>query len=141
MKKWIYLSKSKKSQLTDEEIIQVLLKNRGIASKKEIEQFLKPADPYTLTAKDVGISTTELNKALVRIKQAIIGKETVVVYADYDADGITAGTIMWETLHKLGLKVFPYIPHRVEEGYGFSIKGIDAVKQTYNPQLIISVDH
>ena len=141
MKKWVYLSKSKKSQLTDEEIIQVLLKNRGIASKKEIEQFLKPADPYTLTAKDVGISTTELNKALVRIKQAIIGKETVVVYADYDADGITAGTIMWETLHKLGLKVFPYIPHRVEEGYGFSIKGIDAVKQTYNPQLIISVDH
>ena len=141
MKKWVFLSELKKSQLTSKEIIQILLKNRGIASKKEIEQFLHPPDPYLLTAKDVGISVTELTKALSRIKQAADAHETVVVYADYDADGITAGTIMWETLHNLGLQVFPYIPHRVEEGYGFSIKGIDAIQQKYNPQLIISVDH
>jgi len=141
MKKWVFLSKLKKSQLTGEEIIQILLKNRGIAAIKDIKLFLHPPDPYLLTAKDVGISATGLTKALARIKQAAETHETIVVYADYDADGITAGTIMWETLHKLGLKVFPYIPHRVEEGYGFSIKGIDAVKQKYNPQLIISVDH
>ncbi|MEK7065564.1 MAG: single-stranded-DNA-specific exonuclease RecJ, partial [Patescibacteria group bacterium] len=72
---------------------------------------------------------------------AIEKKESVVVYADYDADGITAGAIMWETLHKLGADVMPYIPHRVEEGYGLSIKGIDTVREKYNATLIVTVDH
>ena len=65
----------------------------------------------------------------------------MVVYADYDADGITAGAIMWETLWRLGARVMPYIPHRVDEGYGLSEKGIDAVRVEYDPSLIITVDH
>ncbi len=65
----------------------------------------------------------------------------VVVYTDYDADGITGGTILWETLNLLGFKAMPYVPHRQKEGYGFSKIGIDAIKKQYNPSLIISVDH
>ena len=57
----------------------------------------------------------------------------IVVYTDYDADGITGGTILWETLHMLGFKVMPYVPHRRHEGYGFSVKGIDRVKKSLIP--------
>src|SRR4030042_5871442 len=104
-------------------------------------QYLGPPDPHTLTAKDVGVDPKSLAKALKRLDKAIKEKESIVVYADYDADGITAGAIMWETLYKLGALVMPYIPHRVEEGYGLSHKGIDAVKEQYNPSLIVTVDH
>lgn len=65
----------------------------------------------------------------------------IVVYTDYDADGITGGAILWETLYLMGFKVMPYVPDRRKEGYGFSITGIDNVIKSYNPSIIISVDH
>lgn len=123
------------------DIIAVLLENRGLTTKKEVSEFLSPPKPDTLTAADVGIDATDLRRAVARIKKAITNKESIVVYADYDADGITAGAIMWETLHRLGATVMPYIPHRVEEGYGLSTKDIDAVRSQYDPSLIITVDH
>lgn len=135
MKKWQVLGKP------DSDIIDILLKNRGLKTKKEIENFLIPPNPYTLTPSDVGIEKRQLSRAIIRIKKAVKDKESIVVYADYDADGITAGAIMWETLHNLGASVMPYIPHRVEEGYGLSLKGIDAVRELYDPALIITVDH
>ena len=113
----------------------------GLTKKKDIEAFLHPPDPYSFTAVDVGIDAATLGKAIARIKHAIDKEESIVVYADYDADGITAGTIMWETLYTLGAKVMPYIPHRADEGYGLSKRGIDAVQQQYNPTLIVTVDH
>ncbi|MBI4065322.1 single-stranded-DNA-specific exonuclease RecJ [Candidatus Gottesmanbacteria bacterium] len=117
------------------------MNNRGLKSKQEIDEFLHPRNPYNLDSQDVGIDTRQLKEAAVRIKKAIDKKESIVVYADYDADGITAGAIMWETLHNLGATVMPYIPHRAEEGYGLSIKGIDAVVEQFDPTLIITVDH
>ena len=126
MKKWIIEGKP-------ENIIGFLLEKRGIE--------LHPPDPTTLTTDDVGIDKTSFTKAIKRIQKAIENKESIVVYADYDADGITAGAVMWETLHGLGANVMPYIPHRAEEGYGLSKKGIDAVKEQYNPTLLITVDH
>lgn len=110
-----------------------------LLQKRKIE--LHPPDPGTLTPSDVGIDEKLLQQARTRIKRAIADKESVVVYADYDADGITAGAIMWETLHKLGAQVMPYIPLRAEEGYGLSQKGIDAVREQYNATLIVTVDH
>lgn len=130
MKRWEILEKVK-----SEDIVKILLQNRGIKTKKEIEEFLHPPyPPYIPDLPDMG-------KAVTRIKKAIKDKESIVVYADYDADGITAGAILWEALHRLGASVMPYIPHRVEEGYGLSIKGIDAVREQYDPSLIITVDH
>lgn len=123
------------------DILAILLANRGMEAKKDIEAFLHPPEPYELTAKDVDIDTSALTRAITRIKKAIKNKESIVVYADYDADGITAGAIMWETLHGMGANVMPYIPHRVEEGYGLSQKGIDAVREQFDPALIITVDH
>ncbi len=135
-KKWQVLKK-----FESDDIIDSLLENRGLTTKKDIERFLHPQDPHRLTVKDVGINPGTLKKALDRIKKAIKNKESIVVYADYDADGICAGAIMWETIHTLGARVMPYIPHRVDEGYGLSKKGIDAVRGLYDPALVITVDH
>ncbi len=136
MKKWEIVSKS-----DGEDIINILLENRGLKTKRDRELFLHPPDPSKLTASDVGIDKSSLASAIKRIQKAIHEKESIVVYADYDADGITAGAIMWEALYGLGAHVMPYIPHRVEEGYGLSVKGIDAVREQYDPSLIITVDH
>ncbi|HUD20366.1 MAG TPA: single-stranded-DNA-specific exonuclease RecJ [Patescibacteria group bacterium] len=143
MKKWQirYTPKSTLSPLSVRDIISVLLLNRGLKTKKEIEEYLHPKNPYDLTAKDVDISFSSLAKAVKRINKAIRLHESIIVYADYDADGITAGAIMWETIHKLGGNVMPYIPDRAEEGYGLSKKGIDSVFKQYTPSLIVTVDH
>ena len=124
-----------------EEVVEVLLENRGIKTKKDKEEFFNPKIS-DVTPDSVGISAEDLKKAVVRIKKAIENNEQIVVYGDYDVDGICASTILWETLYSLGAKVLPYIPHRIDEGYGLSIKGILNLKsQITNPKLIITVDN
>jgi single-stranded-DNA-specific exonuclease len=140
-KRWEIVSNNKHQITNNKDIISLLLKNRGLRSKKEVQEFINPTNPYDLSTRDVAIDAKSLAGGLKRIQKAIGDKESVVVYADYDADGITAGAIMWETLHALGAQVMPYIPHRTEEGYGLSQKGIDTVIDTYHPSLIITVDH
>ncbi len=133
--------KYKKSKIKIEEIVDILLENRNIKTIKHKRNFLHPPHPDKLTINDVGIEAKSLNQALKRIEQAIKNKESIVIYADYDADGITGCAVVWQTLYRLGAKVMPYIPHRVDEGYGFSIKGIDRIIKEYQPSLVISVDH
>jgi len=121
-----------------QEIIDLLLKSRNI---KDIDSFLNPPSPLEFTLKDFGFKQKEISpmmRLLTRIKK---NDEMIIVYTDYDADGITGGAVLWETLHLLGFKVMPYVPHRKTEGYGFSKKGIDNVKKEFNPTLIMSVDH
>ncbi|OGG15131.1 single-stranded-DNA-specific exonuclease RecJ [Candidatus Gottesmanbacteria bacterium RIFCSPHIGHO2_01_FULL_39_10] len=139
IKDWKILSSQKTNSLDD--IIKIILKNRGLSSSKEISQFINPPHPKDLTLSDFQIDKQEVQKAITRIKEAKSKKESVVVYTDYDADGVCGGTIIWEILHKMGLQVMPYIPDRVEEGYGLSIKGIDKIIKEFDPGLIITVDH
>lgn len=123
--------------INQEQLMNLILKNRNIT---DTNLFMNPKSPAEISIKDFGY-TNEIQNTL-RILKEVKGKEKmVVVYTDYDADGITGGSILWETLHLLGFKVMPYVPHRQLEGYGFSIKGIDAVKKQFDPGLIISVDH
>jgi single-stranded-DNA-specific exonuclease len=141
MKNWNILGSISNNQYGVDDIIGVLLKNRGITKASQKDAFLHPKDPTELTPIDVGISRGELKRAFGRIQKAIKGKESIVVYTDYDADGITAGAVLWEALYELGARVMPYVPHRVDEGYGLSEKGIDRVQKEYDPTLIITVDH
>ncbi|MFZ2025320.1 MAG: single-stranded-DNA-specific exonuclease RecJ [Microgenomates group bacterium] len=141
MKNWNIKYTSGHEIQTVDDVIQILLSNRNLTTKSVREAFLHPKNPLELTAHDVVIDGTALKNALKRIKKAIEEKESIVVYADYDADGITAGSIMWEALHTLGAQVMPYVPHRMEEGYGLSEKGIDNCITEFNPTLIITVDH
>lgn len=122
---------------TPAQIVLDLLKKRGIV---DIETFLHPPHPTLLTLEKIGFIHEK--KALLTLLEKIKEQgQTIVVYTDYDTDGITGGAILWETLHHLGFTVFPYVPHRQSEGYGFSKKGIDNAIQKYHPSLFISVDH
>lgn len=135
------IEETKESVKTSDDIIKMLLQNRGIIGKKEKENFIHPPHPLSLTPKDVGIDPEKFREAVTRIRRAVKDHESIVVYSDYDADGITSGAILWEALFHLGARVMPYVPGRIEEGYGLSEKGILAVKETFEATLIITVDH
>lgn len=142
MKKWNLLSKSQitNSKIQKEELLDILLENRGIKIKEK-EDFLNPSlSKISLSA--VGINKQQVLKALKRIKKAIKNNEQIIVFGDYDVDGICGSAILWETLNSLGAKVLPYIPSRFEEGYGLSKIGISNVQsQISNIKLIITVDN
>lgn len=144
MKKWEILNskfKAHGSNFKTDDLIQVLLKNRNIKTKKEMDEFLAPK-LEDLTIQSVGISKIELKKAILRIKKAIKNGEEIVVFGDYDVDGICGAAILWETLNSLGAKVLPYIPHRMDEGYGLSVTGIvNLLSQIPKAKLIITVDN
>jgi len=118
-------------------IVEKILQNRKILDR---ELFLHPPHPLTFSLSSLGFAK-ELRILLTHLEQCKKKGQNVVIYTDYDADGITGGSLLWETLHLLGFSAFPYVPHRQKEGYGFSIKGIDAVIEKYHPGVIISVDH
>ena len=122
------------------ELIELLLRNRGI-KKSEFNNFLNP-DLSKVTAKNVGINLAELEKSSKRIKDAIKKKEKIVVFGDYDVDGICGSAILWETLKDAGGDVLPYIPNRFEEGYGLSKNAISNLKsQIPDVTLVITIDN
>lgn len=143
MKKWETINQFKvqNTKFKVDELIYALLKNRGFTDKKDIENFLSPK-LEDVTIDTVGIDKKQLQKALKRIRKAIDTKEQIVVFGDYDVDGITGSAILWETLHAMGAKVIPFIPSRIDEGYGLSLKALqnEAFKEL-NPKLIITVDN
>ncbi len=126
---------------TKEKIVEVLLENRGIKSAKEKTEFFNPLNPQQISVKEFGIDQTELDKAIKRIGKAIENKDKIVVYGDYDVDGICATAILWETLDALGADATPFIPSRFVEGYGLSKVGVENLKlNVENCNLIITVD-
>lgn len=133
--------KKNNSSPSIDDVLSLLLGNRGITEEKKKNEFLYPK-LEDVTASNVGIEKKVLAKAVARIKKAIADKEQIVVFGDYDVDGICASAILWETLHHLGANIMPYIPHRVDEGYGLSSKGISNVLlQIPSVKLIITVDN
>ena len=142
--RWEILNKleTQKSKIKTDEIIKVLLKNRAIKTKKETEEFFNPTSPKKVTVKSLGIDEEEVLETVRRIKKAISAKEEVIIYGDYDTDGVCATAILWETLYSLTKKVKPYIPSRFEEGYGINPVSISKLK-VQNPELklIITVDN
>lgn len=143
MKKWEIINKVKvtSEKFKIEDIIKLLLDNRGLKMEKEIDTFLHP-DLSKVTPKSVAIDSTQLKKALSRIEKAVKNKEQIVVFGDYDVDGITGSAILWETLYGLGAVCVPYIPNRKEEGYGLSKIGIsNLMEQVSSISLIITVDN
>jgi len=77
---------------------------------------------------------------VVRIRKAIETRERIVVYGDYDVDGVTATALLIRTLEKLGADASFFIPNRFSDGYGLHLDCIQELKETRNPGLLISVD-
>lgn len=139
MRDWNILNDTENA--TTDQLIELLLDNRGIKTKKDKENFLDPK-LEDLTVENVGIDKKNLMKAIKRIKKAMDHNEQIVVFGDYDVDGITGSAILWEVLHGMGAKILPYIPNRVDEGYGLSELGIkNAQIKIPDIKLIITVDN
>lgn len=142
MKKWQIENKLKvkNSKFRVDELINLLLQNRKITIKKEIEGFLNP-DISKITSSLVKIDKDSLKKSIDRVKKAVKQKQKIIIYGDYDVDGICATAILWETLNSLKADVMPYIPSRFDEGYGLSKDGIDNILKNQKVDLIITVDN
>jgi single-stranded-DNA-specific exonuclease len=140
-KKWTVLNK-KSTSSKKIDIVDVLLKNRGINKKKERDEFFNPTDPKKIKVADVGLSKREINKTIKRLEEAKEKKQKIVIYGDYDADGICATAILWEALYKSKFDVIPHIPDRFEEGYGINSESVEKLKKK-NPKLklIVTVDN
>lgn len=135
-----YKLEIKKTDKTNpKDIVDLILKQRKIDN---INDFINPKSPLDISLPDLDKKyKTQLNKVFDLLKKIKDKEQMIVVYTDYDADGITGGAILWETLFLLGFKTMPYVPDRKKEGYGFSKTGIDNVIKKFSPALIISVDH
>ncbi|MBI3443426.1 single-stranded-DNA-specific exonuclease RecJ [Candidatus Woesebacteria bacterium] len=141
---WRILSKIKdqRSKIKVNDVVGLLLENRGVKTEKEKEEFFEPIHPKDLSLKELGISEKENKKAIERIKKAINTDEKIIVYGDYDADGICGTAILWETVYGFHKDTLPYIPERFSEGYGLNIESISRLKsQNSKLGLIITVDH
>ena len=117
------------------ELLAAILVNRNITEKKEIDVFLNPTrndfhNPYLMP---------DMEKAVKRILEAIDKKEKVIIYGDYDVDGITSITVLKKFLKERGLETGYYIPNRLDEGYGLNKEAIEKIaNEGYT--LIITVD-
>lgn len=120
-----------------EEIVDIVLDNRGITDK---DVFIEPLHPKNISLEDVLIKKEEVSKTVARIQRAIDNKEKILIYGDYDADGICATTVLWKTLHAMGANAIPFIPEREKHGYGISKRCIPDI-QLLEPDLIITVDN
>src|SRR5258707_8827288 len=78
-------------------------------------------------------------QAVSRIRTAIKKQELIVVYGDFDADGVTSTTLLVTVLQALGANVKPYIPHRVDEGYGLNVQALEKLARR-GVKLVITVD-
>ena len=140
-KKWecYEIDENKVNELIKEykinEILAKVLVNKGIIDKKDIELFMKPTrkdfhDPFLMPDMEIAVE---------RILKAIEKKEKIMIYGDYDADGITSITVLKNFLEERGLQVASYIPNRLDEGYGLNK---EAINKIYNDgyKLMITVD-
>jgi len=114
-----------------------LLKNRGISKKEDAENFLNPdffsqsPDPFLFK---------DMEKAVDLIIENIKAGKKIIIYGDYDADGVTSCALLQEILSLLKGNIEIYIPSRASEGYGINIKSLDFLKKE-GADLIITVDN
>ncbi len=115
--------------------ISEILIRRHIHSLTDVNRFFSfdlayLHDPYLLP---------DMGKAVDRLYKALRDGENILIYGDYDADGVTSVSILYDALFKLGGKVSFYIPNRFDDGYGVSVSGIKKARQR-DISLIITVD-
>ena len=112
------------------------LVNRGHSEVDEIENFLSPrlknlADPFLLPNMAVAVE---------RLLLAHERDEPLVIFGDYDVDGVTSTTLLLEVLRKLGWQVDAYLPNRMDEGYGLSRDGVENCLKKFPVKLLLAVD-
>ena len=124
------------AQLKISPLLSQCLLNRGLSEPDVIENFLAPrlknlSDPFLLP---------NMNVAVERLLLAHERDEPLVIFGDYDVDGVTSTTLLLEVLRKLGWRVDAYLPHRMDEGYGLSRDGVENCLKKFPVKLMLAVD-
>jgi single-stranded-DNA-specific exonuclease len=119
-------------------LLSMVLLNRAMHTPEEAQAFL------TGGTRDQGAflamaQKPSIDRAITRIQRAIRDRETIVVYGDFDADGVTSTALMITVLRSLGAEALPYIPHRVDEGYGLNGEALARIRSR-GAKLVITVD-
>lgn len=136
MKRWIVKGKLNGDiRVHNNNLINTLFISRGIIEKSEARRFVQADlselhDPYLLK---------DMDKAIEKIDDVIRKRDKIVIYGDYDVDGITSTSILYRALKKLGAHVSYYIPDRIAEGYGLNKDAVDYINSLAS-KLIITVD-
>ena len=142
--KWNHLPHSNELQPTQSDLAQryadmpaisTLLAERGVTTVEEADKFFRPSlrnlhDPFLMH---------DMDKAVDRLNRAMGAKERIMVYGDYDVDGTTAVAIVYRYLQKFYSNIEYYIPSRDDEGYGISVRSIDAAADA-GISLVIILD-
>ena len=113
-----------------------LLIKSGFGDVVAAEKFLQPrlqdlSDPFLLPGVREGVD---------RILQAIDRKQRIVLYGDYDVDGVTSLAMLTRILRSYGIEPSQFLPHRIDEGYGLSAEGVNRCLQVFQPELFIALD-
>lgn len=116
-------------------IIAQLLFNRGLTAAAEVDAFLAAderlvTDPFLVPG---------MHEAAARLYRALLSGEKIAVYGDFDADGVTSTALLVEGLAMLNCQAIPYIPHRLNEGYGVNIPALETLSRQ-GVSLVITVD-
>lgn len=139
-KRWIIPPSSEAAEqlaasLRTSPLIAQMLINRGLTAPDDCHKFLTPSLKHLHEPAQLA----NLPRAAERIAKAIRDREKIVIYGDYDVDGITATAILWHAIRLLGGEVDYYIPHRLDEGYGLNAEAVAQLCEA-GAKLIITVD-
>jgi len=124
------------AQLKIPPLLAQCLLNRGFSEPSAIEKFLQPrlknlADPFLLPNMAVAVG---------RLLRAREQNESLIIFGDYDVDGVTSTALLVEVLRPLGWKVDFYLPNRMDEGYGLSADGVENCLKKFPVKLLLAVD-
>ena len=117
-------------------MVQRILRHRGLEAPERQQQFLHPrlrdlADPLRIP---------DMERAVERVETAIKTGESILIYSDYDVDGMSSGALLYRFLRSLGARVRVFIPERIGEGYGLSDKGLERALGAEGAGLVIALD-
>lgn len=117
-------------------LIEKLLAARGVTGEKDIEEFLNPFQTKLSNPN----AFLDMPKCVERLAKAIDNREKIVIYGDFDADGVTSTSLLYRTLSHLGADVNYFIPDREKEGHGLDSKALVKLMTSVKPKVIITVD-
>jgi len=126
------------SNTTEKEFLEILIKNRGLD-----KHFLKLIRVRDIGPSNFGIKREDFEKAVGLIQESIRKQTKVVIYGDYDIDGITSTALLWKAIFPQNKNIKPIIPDREKDGYGLNPKTVESYcqKNDFWPELLILVDN
>ena len=132
MKEWIL----NKYEGNEKSLCERLLASRGITEEKDVYEFLHPLEMKLTHPR----AFNDMDKTVERLARAIDNNEKIVIYGDFDADGVTSTSVLYRTFKFLGADVNYFIPDSEKEGHGFDTKALVKIMTQAKPKVIISVD-